>query len=288
MLSVKIKNKGESAFQHDTYGDAIIVERHFSRSGNSAFKLKTCSGKVMSTKRSDLEEICDYFALQIDNPMNVLTQDMARQFLNNSSPQEKYKFFMKGTQLEHLDNDYLLVEQTLDTIDAEVYKKHEDFEFLQERFRQAEDLYKQASQQDVMSERYELLGKQMAWVQVDQQESDLSRREEIVQQLNREIANLESAAEGVNEAFAQIEQQVETADRNVEKARADVTPLTTEQNALKAQHDTNKNDEKSHHVRAMVRILRLPKLNDYLGRSAHHHDRAQRGQVSSKEARGGH
>lgn len=96
---MKLKNTSDTAYQHEVYGNTIIVERHFSRAGSSNFKLKSSSGKIISSRKSDLDEICDYFALQIDNPMNVLTQDMARQFLNNSIPLDKYKFFMKGTQL---------------------------------------------------------------------------------------------------------------------------------------------------------------------------------------------
>lgn len=249
MLSVKIKNQGESAYQHDIFGDSIIVERHFTTSGSSAFKIKSCSGKLISNKRSDLEEICDYFALQIDNPMNVLTQDMARQFLNSSTPQDKYKFFMKGTQLEHLDNDYMLVEQTLDTIDAEVYKKQGDLQLLEEKCRLAEELFQQASQQDAMQEKLALIGLQMAWVQVEFREEELRRCEDRLQQADQGIANLENTAEGISEAFAQIEQQVETADRQVEQAQAELTPLQEEQKAAKDKLEGNKSEEKNHHVR---------------------------------------
>ena len=52
--------------------------------------------------------------------MNVLTQDMARQFLSNSSPSDKYKFFIRGTQLEVLDADYKLMEEHLDSINAKL------------------------------------------------------------------------------------------------------------------------------------------------------------------------
>ena len=38
--------------------------------------------------------------LQVDNPMNILTQDAAYQFINHSSEGEKYKFFINEVQLE--------------------------------------------------------------------------------------------------------------------------------------------------------------------------------------------
>ena len=109
-----------------------MVQRHFSRSGSSNFRLKSSTGRLVSNRKADLDEICDYFALQIDNPMNVLTQDMARQFLNDSSPSDKYKFFMKGTQLEHLDGDYLQIEQSIDKIDQDLFKNINDVKIYEE------------------------------------------------------------------------------------------------------------------------------------------------------------
>ena len=70
-LSVKIKNQGESAYKPDLYGKSMIVERTFTRNGASNFKIKNSAGKIVSTKRADLDDALDFFALQLDNPMNV-------------------------------------------------------------------------------------------------------------------------------------------------------------------------------------------------------------------------
>jgi len=72
--------------------------------------IKGKDGKVISTKKQGLATICDHMNIQVDNPMNVLTQggcsfvfiakkrlmgegnvDSARQFLSASHPQDKYK-----------------------------------------------------------------------------------------------------------------------------------------------------------------------------------------------------
>ena len=51
----------------------IIVERRFSGSGISTFKVKSFTGRLIPTRKSDLSKSCNYFPLQIDNPMNVMT-----------------------------------------------------------------------------------------------------------------------------------------------------------------------------------------------------------------------
>ena len=259
MLTVQIKNEGESAYQHEVYGDTIIVERHFSRSGSSAFKLKAKSGRMISTRRGDLEEICDYFALQIDNPMNVLTQDMARQFLNSSSPQDKYKFFMKGTQLEHLDCDYLIVEQTLDTIETELYKKHEDFKVFEDQARKAEELFRMSSQQDAIEEKLHQLRNQMAWVQVQREENKLAVQDAALRKLDEDLARLQEKATGISEAFDQTGQHVDNACQTLEAARESVLPLQEEKASTRAEYDRHRTEQVSlvvgptdHYLRSML------------------------------------
>ena len=245
MLSAKIKNHGDTAYQQDTYGDSIIVERHFSRSGSSSFKLKSYSGRLISTRKGDLEEICDFFALQIDNPMNVLTQDMARQFLNSSSPQEKYKFFMKGTQLEHLDGDYLIVEQNLDTIDTELCKKQQDCEIFNVRAEKTQELLKLSEQQDVLRERIDYYRRQIAWVQVEEQQNVLADMDRRLRRGDEKIAGLDMKADGLSEAFSQTEQAAEHAKRGLEDAQDALRPLQEQKDNLKAEHDKQRAEQNS-------------------------------------------
>ncbi|KAK3074202.1 Structural maintenance of chromosomes protein 6 [Teratosphaeriaceae sp. CCFEE 6253] len=108
-LAVKIRNRGERAYKPELYGRSITVERKFARSGNNGYKLKNPEDKTVSTKKADLDDLLYYFGSQIDNPINVLTQDLARQFLANSSPADKY--FIRGTWLEELDRDYNITEE---------------------------------------------------------------------------------------------------------------------------------------------------------------------------------
>jgi len=169
-LSVKIKNQGEFAYRPHDFGDSIIVERHFSLSGASGFKIKNANGHIISTKRSELDEISDYFALQLDNPVNVLTQDMARQFLNNSTPADKYKFFLKGVQLEQLDNDYHLVEESVDGTEAQLDHLKEEVDVKKVALDRAQAKLRQSEQQNNVREKIRKASRQMAWAQVEEQE----------------------------------------------------------------------------------------------------------------------
>ncbi len=64
--------------------------------------MKSASGRVVATTKAELESFCDFANIQPDNPIHILTQDTARQFLGSSDPTEIYKFFLEGTQLSSL------------------------------------------------------------------------------------------------------------------------------------------------------------------------------------------
>jgi hypothetical protein len=73
-VTIHIKNQGEEAFKPDIYGDRIIITRRFTKEGSSSYKIKSADGKLVSTKRDELSGICDHMNIQVDNPMNILTQ----------------------------------------------------------------------------------------------------------------------------------------------------------------------------------------------------------------------
>ena len=124
----------------------------------------------MSTKKAELDAIIDHFQLQFDNPMNVLSQDMARQFLSSSSPAEKYKFFVKGVQLEQLDQDYRLMEESGDQIEEKLQAKAQDISILEDRMKTALKRLDISDQQSSLRDRIKKTQGQMAWAQVEEQE----------------------------------------------------------------------------------------------------------------------
>jgi len=79
--------------------------------------------KVISHKKDELESILDHMNIQVDNPVTILNQDTAREFLKSNEPKKKYdvtchtegrnaltvcvcvcvyQYFMKGTTIDVL------------------------------------------------------------------------------------------------------------------------------------------------------------------------------------------
>ncbi|PKX91567.1 DNA repair protein SMC6 [Aspergillus novofumigatus IBT 16806] len=169
-IIVRLKNQGDGAYMPDDYGKSIIIERHFSKNGTSGFKVKAENGRIISTKKAELDSIIDYFTLQFDNPMNVLSQDMARQFLSTSSPADKYRFFVKGVQLEQLDQDYRLIEESADQIEEKLRNREQDIRILRDLKDTADRRLEKSDQQESLRSRIRNVRNQVAWAQVEEQE----------------------------------------------------------------------------------------------------------------------
>lgn len=197
----------------------------------------------------DLDEICDYFALQIDNPMNVLTQDMARQFLNNSTPIDKYRFFFKGTQLEALDADYLLIEQSINQITLDLGNASGDVKDYEEAAAKAKALLVLAEQQDTLREKIKGFGDQMAWAQVEEQEAKVldwdNQLSEAAEKI--EVTKVEEAK--VTDSFEVAHQALHQANAAVTELKEGLVPLLREKDQAKKVSD----DFKSEALKAQVK-----------------------------------
>ena len=73
-VTIQLKNQGDEAYRYDLYGESIVITRRFTKEEASSYKIKSKDGKVISTKREEFSAICDHMNIQVDNPMNVLTQ----------------------------------------------------------------------------------------------------------------------------------------------------------------------------------------------------------------------
>lgn len=259
-LAVKIKNRGEGAYKPDLYGTSILVERHFSKSGASGFKIKNSEEKVISSRKSDLDDILDYFAFQLDNPINVLTQDMARQFLSNSTPEDKYKFFIKGTQLETLDADYKLLEEHLDSMNAKLRSRKEDMAGLRQKAEEAEKRKKRLDASQAIQDNIVRTRKMHAWSQVEQEEKklveferDVTLQEQKIEEATAVASDASGTYEGHNQAYESAANTLETLKANVDEVeshwkekKAALEANTKELMDQRAQERRIKDDLKAH------------------------------------------
>lgn len=236
-LIVKIKNEGDDAYQRDIYGDFIHVERRFNRKGAGSFRLCSAAGRVISTKKQDITDIVEYYCLQVDNPLNVLSQDNARQFLNQATAKQKYKFFLQGVQLQQLDDDYRLVEEYVNAIEHKTDLLEASLEASKQDFERAKKDYNIYMESEKMRQQRQLLVHKLAWTQVTDLERKIAEHTQNLVECDGNIADRKRIADEKAQELELAERKIGQAERDVEAVKEEAASL--QDNLDKAQKEFN-------------------------------------------------
>ncbi|TEB23008.1 P-loop containing nucleoside triphosphate hydrolase protein [Coprinellus micaceus] len=175
-ITLTIKNQGPEAYKPNEYGQSIVIERRFTKEGSSSWKLMNEDGKTtVSNKREELSAICDHMNIQVDNPLNVLTQDAARQFLSGSQPTERYKFFLLGTQLFQLSQEYDTCLDNIRKTSKVLQTKKEAIPDLRRHYNEVVTRFKEAEKAVAQKKKVDDLKKELAWAHVKTKEDELKK-----------------------------------------------------------------------------------------------------------------
>ncbi|KAL8172905.1 UNVERIFIED_CONTAM: Structural maintenance of chromosomes protein 6 [Gekko kuhli] len=245
-VSITMRNRGEDAFKPELYGDTITVNQHINLEGHRSYKLKSSTGALISSKKEELTAILDHFNIQVDNPVSVLTQEMSKQFLQSKNEGDKYKFFMKATQLEQMKEDYSYIMETKTRTRDQVEQGEEFLEELRKQYSEKGERYKNMANVSEMENRLKELRDQIAWAMVKETESEIKPiRDRIgVQEASTEkfVQKVEEWQVKVNEAELKHKCMQEKLDKIMEEAETlqpTCATLKTEvQKKRKAYNDT--------------------------------------------------
>ncbi|KAG8840124.1 Structural maintenance of chromosomes protein 6, partial [Serendipita sp. 405] len=217
-VTVTIKNEGQEPYCPEKYGTAIKVTRHFTQAGSTSYKIKGASGKIVSTQRGELSAILDHYQIDVDNPMNILTQDLARQFLSASNPSDKYNLFLKGTLLMQLRDEYDQIRDSCSKSMAILKQKKVSVEEIGAHLADVKDRYQRAqSLIDARKDIHELEAR-LAWAHVSSKETELSKGIEQVEQEQELVRRLEEELQKAQTVVAEAAQQINEAEVRVKQA----------------------------------------------------------------------
>ncbi|XP_069552674.1 structural maintenance of chromosomes protein 6 [Brachyistius frenatus] len=234
-VSITLRNKGRDAYKPEVYGPAINVTLKITRDGLRTYKLKSKSGQFISSKKEELISILDNFNIQINNPVSVLTQEMSKHFLHSKGEGDKYKFFMKATQLDQMREDFVYIKTTKHVTENKVEQHSECLKDLKRKFQEKEDRYKSLGSLDEMHTKLEDLQKQMAWALVIEMERDLdplikklgAERDATVK-YDEKVDEWKNKIEEAEKKYKQIQEQLEGITQQVQELQPKCAELKAE------------------------------------------------------------
>ncbi|XP_070705825.1 structural maintenance of chromosomes protein 6 [Pempheris klunzingeri] len=245
-ISITLRNKGRDAYKPEVYGSAIIVDLRIARDGARTYKLKSKSGKSVSSKKEELSSILDNFNIQVNNPVSVLTQEMSKYFLHSKGEGDKYKFFMKATQLEQMREDFVYIKTTKHLTEDKVGQHSECLKDLKRKYLEKEDRYKSLSSLDEMHTKLEELQKQMAWALVAEVEKESEPMKEKLQSDKRatekydeKVDEWKNKVEEAEQKHRQIQEQLEGITQQIQELQPKCAELMAEVQRKNALHKSS-------------------------------------------------
>lgn len=234
-VSVTLRNYGRDSYKPEVYGSSITVDMRLTREGMRTYKLKSKTGQIVSTKKEELLYILDNFNIQVDNPVSVLTQEMSKYFLHSKGEGDKYKFFMKATQLEQMKDDFVYIKTTKDVTKTKVELYSECLKELKCKYLEKEDRYKNLASLDEMLVKLDELQKQMAWALVMEMENELEPLKEKLQAANNSTEKYDKKVEEWKKKIEAAEKRYNEIQEQLDKITQHVQELQPKCGELKAE-----------------------------------------------------
>lgn len=154
--------------------------------------------------------VLDNFGILVNNPLTMLTQDMARKFLSDSTPEDKYKLFMHGTQLTQLRQDYEVVRESLETAKQTLERKNEGMPKLHAEANEKQRRLQECDRIGRIEEELERLSAEMVWSQIIHKEKEAQRT-------FGEMEIAKGKMEEVEQSCAVQKEQIDRVNKNIEE-----------------------------------------------------------------------
>uniref|UniRef100_A0A8I3NQ06 Structural maintenance of chromosomes protein 6 n=3 Tax=Canis lupus familiaris TaxID=9615 RepID=A0A8I3NQ06_CANLF len=232
-ISITLRNRGDDAYRANVYGNSIVVQQHISMDGSRSYKLKSETGTVVSTRKEELIAILDHFNIQVDNPVSVLTQEMSKQFLQSKNEGDKYKFFMKATQLEQMKEDYSYIMETKERTKEQINQGEERLTELKRQCLEKEERFQSIAGLSTMKTNLEYLKHEMAWAVVNEIEKQLNAIRDNIKIGEDRAARLDRKMEEQQVRLNEAEKKYKDIQDKLEKISQETNARAPECMALK-------------------------------------------------------
>lgn len=211
----------------ERYGPQVTIERRL-KPKESQFTIKNHAGKIVGRSVQDVKELCFHFGIFPENQIAMLSQENAKEFLVNASPQLKYarlRAALHQQQLAQHEREIMniVTAQKLESQSADIKERQ-----LEKTIAQAKRVLSLAEESETWDNDILILKALQSWSAVcekdnlvakgrnDLQEAEYAlRRLEDVESFQREEAELSLAQARCQGDLEQITEKISNADGQV-------------------------------------------------------------------------
>eukprot|EP00899_Mesostigma_viride_P004273 jgi/Mesvir1/13847/Mv15993-RA.1 len=217
ILSVTLRNTLPDAYRHDAYGDRITVERTITlnpqdrKKASSVFVLKGENGKIVDRGLETVQDLLDRFGINTENPINVMTQEMSKEFLGSADPKKSYQLFAEASLIALIEHELQVSEMKTATMHDNAMEAEKDLKAKEKECAKASGLVAKFDNLDQLQDELETQMVERVWANVMLEEAR-------AEQALREVAKLESGS--IPKTEVQIQKNQERVRECVEHLEA--------------------------------------------------------------------
>lgn len=235
-IVVVMSNDGEDAFRPEVFGRSITVEKTLNNVGANSLKIKNERGETVGTKVDELHKLTDHFCIDVDNPITVMTQDMAKKFLHSGDDTKKYEFFIQATMLQDLQIMQTIARsRTNETKDV----LNEHLENIPVLKREVDDLEHEMNAfervQELRSKAIDFRNR-LAWSKVIEKEVEFQNCQQEIEKFNAEYADCTNRLETAERAAESSRKEKEEFDSKTDEYNTRLQELLAQRRTADAEH----------------------------------------------------
>uniref|UniRef100_A0A8D0GAF5 Structural maintenance of chromosomes protein 6 n=1 Tax=Sphenodon punctatus TaxID=8508 RepID=A0A8D0GAF5_SPHPU len=194
---------------------------------------------------------------------------MSKHFLQSKNEGDKYKFFMKATQLEQMKEDYSYIMETKERTHDQIEQGVGLLQELKQQYLEKEERYKSIAFVSKLQDELEDLKHQIAWAMVNEAEREIKP---IKDNINAQEGRTDKFSQKLKEwqvKVSEAEEKYKLIQDKVEKIREEAEVLQPECTALKTDVQAKRktyNEAEALYNRSRTELKRLEKDNEQLCR----------------------
>ncbi|EFX80391.1 putative SMC6, structural maintenance of chromosome protein 6, copy A [Daphnia pulex] len=195
---------------------------------SSTCRGQSLKGKLISKKHSDLDRILAQMNIQVDNPVCILNQETAKNFLHNNDAQQKYKLFERATQIDAIHNEYLVAKEEISKSKSCLEEKLQSLKFLHadvNKWKTKKEWYDEINK---VHDKKEQLQNEILWAHVEGFEKKATKA---LQKKKNQLSEIEKV-QVAREKFAVVDKQLTEMKNRKKTFQNDLGQLGTEKQRL--------------------------------------------------------
>ena len=208
---VELGNEGLDAYEPETYGAVILVERKFTRDGTNTYTLRSEHGAVVMHKKRVLDDILQKFNIVVNNPLAFLSQDKAREFIASSTERSRFAYFSEGTNIQSIIQNYQDASRHILHLQQRQADAKQHYDEACQKYAECERGYRKFKHSHTLRQQLEKINGKIYWFNVDV----VGRK---IQWAEGEIVDLEREQAQVRAEIARHKKQLTDTDAELQTA----------------------------------------------------------------------